>query len=217
MSAARRILILVGLLGVAAATFLPLGPLGLIYSGLGAPWGREALWWALTAVMLIYVLVIERRPLSSIGFKTANWGDLALSMLAAGLIVVGMGLIYSMVFPLLHLKPNTTTSAALLGMPFAYRVAIVTRAAFAEEILFRGYGLERIKELTGSKWFAGLVTMAGFTYAHLAGWGAAHLIPVAWAAFVLTVFYLWRRNLWTVIIAHWLTDFVGVVLSPVLH
>jgi|KBSMisStaDraftv2_1062788.scaffolds.fasta_scaffold316459_3 membrane protease YdiL (CAAX protease family) len=46
----------------------------------------------------------------------------------------------------------------------------LTRAAVAEEFLFRGYGLERLQELTGSKWIAGLLTLAIFTYGHLSYW-----------------------------------------------
>lgn len=217
MSTGRRLIILIGLLGLAAATFAPLGRLGEIYSGLPLPWGREMLWWPLAAVMLIYVLIAERRKLSSIGFKKPSMGDLALGVLAAGVIVFGMGLIYAKVFPFLHLKPNMGTAAAIIGTPLLYRFAIVTRAAFVEEIIFRGYGIERLKELTGRGWIAALLTMAAFTYAHLSGWGAAHLIPVAWAALVLTGFYFWRRNIWTVIIAHWLTDALGVIVLPMLQ
>jgi membrane protease YdiL (CAAX protease family) len=43
----------------------------------------------------------------------------------------------------------------MLDTPYWYRVAVVTRAAFVEELLVRGYGIERLQELTGSKVIAG--------------------------------------------------------------
>jgi membrane protease YdiL (CAAX protease family) len=65
-------------------------------------------------------------------------------------MVVGIVLIYSVVFPALHLQMNTGQMSHLLATPFWYRLMLVTRAAFAEETLFRGYPIERLKELTGS-------------------------------------------------------------------
>ena len=93
---------------------------------------------------------------------------------------------------------------------------LVSRAAFVEETAFRGYGFERITELTGSKWLAALVTLVLFTMAHYAGGGWAQVIIAAWGGLVLTVLYLWRRNLWANIICHWLIDGTAFLLLPMI-
>ena len=54
---------------------------------------------------------------------------------------------------------------------------------------------------------------AAFTYAHLAGWGAAQLIVAGSGGVVLTALYLWRRNLWVNMLAHWIADGAGFLLS----
>jgi membrane protease YdiL (CAAX protease family) len=102
------------------------------------------------------------------------------------------------------------------ALPIALRVLTVTRAAFVEETLFRGYGFERLAELTRSPLLAGLITFALFTLAHLSGGGWGQVIIAAWGGLILTLLYMWRRNIWATIIAHWLTDGAAFILLPLL-
>ncbi len=213
---ARRIAAMAGLLFVAVATFVPIGKLGAAYTGLGKPWGTEPLWWALAAALLFYVVIVEREKLSSIGFRKTGIGGIALGLLAGVIIFFGVGALLGVIFPIFHLKANTATTASLTSAPLLYRIAIVTRAAVVEEIIFRGYGMERLKSLTGSWTIAAVVTLAAFTYAHLAGWGLAHLIIAGSAGAALTLLYLWRRNLWINIAAHWVVDGAALILMPLL-
>jgi membrane protease YdiL (CAAX protease family) len=159
--------------------------------------------------LLFYVLCVERRPLSSIGFRTPKLWDILLAILAGVLLVVGIVVIYSLVFPVLHLQQNAGEMNTLLRYPFWYRFMMVTRAAVAEEILFRGYPIERMEELTGSTLLAGVISWAVFTIAHLSSWGWAQLIVAGFGGVVLTVLYVWRRNLYANMIAHWVADGAG--------
>ena len=68
-------------------------------------------------------------------------------------------------------------------------------------------------EPTGSRMLAALVSCAVFTYAHLGNWGAAQLIVAGYGGVVLTALYLWRRNLWANMLAHWIADGAGFLLS----
>jgi membrane protease YdiL (CAAX protease family) len=174
--------------------------------------GREVAWWSLAAAMLVFVLAVERRSLSSIGFQRPTWRTFAFGAAAAIVCLVGLGLLLQTVFAYFHLQPNTAAYNQLASTPYVLRVAIVTRAAFCEEILMRGYGIERISELTGSRLLAGAITLAVFTYAHLAYWGWAHLMVAGSAGLVLTILYLWRRDLWSNILAHWLVDGAGLLI-----
>jgi hypothetical protein len=44
------------------------------------------------------------------------------------------------------------------------------------------------------------------------GWGAS--LTTFFSGGLATLFYLWRRDLAALIIAHVLTDFVGIVVTP---
>lgn len=212
---ARRIKVLVGLAFVTAFTVIPFGRLA-DHTGLGKLWGHEALIWSVAAVLVLYVLLIERRPFSSIGFHRLRLSDVLWAILAGVILFIGAGVIYAVVFPALHLKPNANVLKTLYTTPVWFRVLMVTRAAVTEEILYRGYGIERLRELTGSTFTAALIALAGFTYVHLSGWGAAQLIVAGYGGVVLTVLYVWRRNIWATMIAHWITDGAAFLLLPLL-
>jgi membrane protease YdiL (CAAX protease family) len=203
--------------GLAIALGLPFthfSILGKTCAGLGPLWGGEAAWVAFFLVIVLFVLFVERRPLSSIGFRTPKALDIVLGA-AAMFVIVGGDAAISVVEKSLHLavKPQV---AALYATPFWYRVFISIRAAIAEETAFRGYGFERLAELSGSQWVAAVVTFVLFALGHYSGGGLALMLVAAWGGLVLTLLYLWRRNLWATITAHWLTDSVGLLLVPLL-
>lgn len=212
MTRQRSIQIIIGLLLSLGAGLLPLGTWGRTYSGLGRLVGNEVLWWVAVIVILFYVMFVERQPFASIGFRKPKILDLVLAVIAGILMVAGIVFIYSVVFPALHLTINAGVMRYLLETPFWYRLMLVTRAAVAEELLFRGYPIERVGELTGSRTLAALVSWAAFTYAHLSSWGAAQLIVAGYGGVVLTALYLWRRNLWANMLAHWIADGAGFLL-----
>ena len=208
----QRARILVGLLLSLGGANLPLGTWGARLGFFGPLLGREVLWWVLLGVLLVYVLLVERRPLSSLGFRRFGIRGVLTAIAAGILMVVGIGLIYSLVFRALHLQMNTGEMNRLLATPFWYRFMLVTRAAVTEEILFRGYPIERLEELTASRALAGLVSWAAFTIAHLSAWGWPQLIVAGFGGVVLTTLYLWRRNLGLNMIAHWIADGAGFLL-----
>ncbi|HEY4114741.1 MAG TPA: type II CAAX endopeptidase family protein [Rhizomicrobium sp.] len=205
-------LIVVGLLlSLVPATFAPVGAWGRELSGFPLI-GTELLWWVLVAATLLYVAFVERRPFSSIGFRRPRILDIVVAVITGVLMVVGIVLIYFHLFPALGLHMNDGEMGKLMNTPYWYRVLLVTRAAVAEETLFRGYPLERLQEWTGSRWLAAIVTWAAFTYAHLSGWGAAQLIVAGFGGVLLTALYVWRRNLWANMLAHWIADGAGFLL-----
>jgi len=192
---------------------LPLGSWGKAYSGLGALLGGEVLWWVAVVVVLSYVALVERKPFSSIGFRKPSVSTLLIGAVTGVLMVLGVVTIFFVIFPMLHLAANKAQMQSILSTPLWYRVLLVTRAAVAEEVLFRGYPIERIREWTGNRWIAALISVAAFTYAHLSSWGAPQLIVAGFGGVLLTGLYLWRRNLWANMLAHWIADGAGFLLS----
>lgn len=101
----------------------------------------------------------------------------------------------------------------MYALPFWLRVLIIVRAAVFEEIFFRGFMIERLTAIFGSRWGAAAVSLAAFTFLHLGYWGWAHLMIAGFGGIVLTALYLWRRDLAANMIAHLLTDAIGFLLG----
>jgi membrane protease YdiL (CAAX protease family) len=174
---------------------------------------REAVWWAIGAVMVGYVLLVERRPLSSIGLRFPNGKTFLFGVLTAVLLIVTFALSYAVIFRLLGLPANRAAVGQITRNPVWFLILLLTRAAVVEEIAYRGYAIERIEELTGSRSLAALISVVVFTLAHFAFWGGTHLIVVGFSAVILALLYLWRRDLICNMIAHLLTDLVGFLLE----
>jgi membrane protease YdiL (CAAX protease family) len=138
------------------------------------------------------VAFVEKRPLSSIGFRKPTWRTIASGLCAAFVMILGIAIIYGVIFPRLHLSINSNAIAQIMAHPWPVRLLLVLRAALFEETLFRGYAIERLTEITGSRIAAAAISCAAFTAAHLSYWGAAQLIVAGFAGLLLTALYLWQ-------------------------
>jgi len=174
---------------------------------------REGVWWACGAAMLSYVLLVERRPLSSIGFRRPNLQTFSIAVPAALVMLATVVLSYAVVFPALGLHVNQAAVASITHNPIWLITAMVARAGVVEEVLYRGYPIERIQELSGSKWIGAVVSTLVFILAHLSGWGPEQLIVVFFGAVLLALLYLWRRDLMCNMLAHFLADLIAFLLS----
>jgi membrane protease YdiL (CAAX protease family) len=175
-------------------------------------WGTVIHWLNLFALIYL-VLKIERQPLSSIGARPVRWWTIP-----AG---VGLGIAMMLTFPLiamlnsfLGLAMDEHFVTALMALPFWIRLLLVLTAGIFEETLFRGYAIERITYLTGSKWIAGFITLVAFTLAHTPAVGFTHLLPVFIVGAYMTALYLWRRDLVLNIVVHLVIDGVQLLLMP---
>ena len=173
---------------------------------------RELIFWILTLVVFLYVRAVEKRPLSSIGLRSPTWRTWVWGLCAAVVALIGIGLIYGVVFRLFHLTMNMHAMNQLLALPRPVRFLVVLRAAIFEETLYRGYAIERLTELTGNRWAAALISLFAFTIAHISYWGAAQLLIAGFGGLVLTALYLWRRDLPCNMFTHFVTDGVGFLL-----
>ena len=212
MTSNRIRLMFLGLLLTLGCGSLPFGLWDHEFAGVGHLIGNEAIWWALTAGVLLFVVFVERRSLSSIGFRAPGAKDLFAGLGVGIAVLAGFIAIYRIVFPAFHVSEAQQTGA-LFATPLWWRAISVLRAAVAEEVLFRGYPIERIREASGSRVFAGALSCAVFTLAHVTAWGWAHVLVAGFGGLAFTLLYFWRRNLWTNIIAHAVVDGVAVLLG----
>src|ERR1700679_541354 len=111
---ARRHKWLVTLVGLALAlgvACLPIGDWDHEFAGIGHLIGNEAIWWIYVAAILLYVRKIERRRLSSIGFRTPGIRNIALGVCAGLLITAVLGAMYFVVLPALHLNDSMASTS----------------------------------------------------------------------------------------------------------
>jgi uncharacterized protein len=177
---------------------------------LAAMIAREGLYWMMAAAIVAFVLVVERRPLSSIGLVRPRWSMLLYGVLGGIVALAGMALLYYFVLPRLG-SDLATKFAAITATPFMLRAEVVVRAAVLEELFYRGFMIERLSEILRNRWIAALVSLVAFVSAHLSFWGWGSLLTAGWGGLVLTVLYLWRRDLATNMLAHGLTDAVALL------
>src|SRR5690348_3215567 len=141
----RQVLTIIGLILTLGSVFAPLGKWGKAYTGLGLLFGGEVLWWASVVMVVLYVALVERRPFSSIGFRRPKWSDILAGVGAAVVALGGILVIYTVLFPALHLQMNKGAMNGLLQTRLWFRILLVTRAAVGEELLFRGYAISRLE------------------------------------------------------------------------
>lgn len=91
-------------------------------------------------------------------------------------------------------------------------LAIVwTAAAFGEEMFFRGYLITRLRQLGPANWFGSVVAVVipalifGYGHFYYQGWRGAIVTCGIGLAFG-TMFLLFRRNLWPLILLHGVID-----------
>ena len=207
----RRLTSIVGLLLALGVVSLPIG--SWVNSSANPTRGvlYELIVWGCVVATLLYVRRVEKRPLSSIGFRVPGIKDVVIAVLAGIAILATLAGVYYLIFPPLHWDENQQI-ATVSAVPYWLQVLIVVRAAVSEEILFRGYAIERLHELSGSRSAAALLSCAIFTFDHVGFWGWHHIFIAGPAGILLTLLYLWRRNLWVNMTAHFIVDGAAFLL-----
>ncbi len=211
MARHEKYILLVGLVLALGFFSLPVGTWMDQFANLAHMIAYELIIWSWVALMLLFVAQVERKPLSSIGFRMPGIRDGVIGVLAGMLILAALALIYYVLFPLLHWSEQQQISH-VTAMPYWLSVLVVVRAAVSEEILFRGYAIERLQQLTGSRSLAGVVSCLVFTLDHIGFWGWHHVFIAGLAGAMLTLLYLWRRNLWINMLAHFMVDAAAFLL-----
>jgi membrane protease YdiL (CAAX protease family) len=166
---------------------------------------------ALAAAIIGSVLYWEARPLASIGWRGVSPDSVAWGM---GLAAFCMWVIHPVLARLLarlRLGGFEAGLERLSRLPVWFLVFAAVTAGIAEEVLFRGYALTRLAELTGSAAVAGVVTLGVFALAHLRLWGWGPVVSFVVSGAVLTVFFLWQQDLLANILGHTITDVVGLL------
>jgi membrane protease YdiL (CAAX protease family) len=167
--------------------------------------------WVTLAGLVAVIVFWERLPLASVGLRPIRWWTIPAGLLAG----VAITLLSSALVSALRFGSDAHYAAYLQSLPFILRLALVVTAGIFEEVLYRGYAFERLTTIWRSQWTAAVVTVALFILAHLPVIGFAHLPAVAVVSVLVTLLYLWRRDLILNMVAHATIDGIALLVVPI--
>jgi len=169
--------------------------------------------------LILYFLWRNNEPLYWIGWTLKSaWGE---AVLGLGLFIpffLGVGVCESALRAAGLSFPSTPLPSYLAakGAPeLILAFILVGVVAVAEETIFRGYLILRFRALTARPTAAVLLSAFIFSLGH--GYeGSAGVVTVGIMGVAFALVYLWRQSLIAPIVMHFLQDFAGIVLLPVL-
>ena len=164
----------------------------------------------IVAVAILYALVRWGEPKRPLGLRpvraaTFGWGFVCFLAIA----ILSVVTLFS--FSRFGISQDKATLTALASRPVPIVLLLAATAGIAEEIVFRSVLITELEAATGLKWLAALISLVIFAAAHAGGWGPTQVIFAAVPGLVLTLFFLWKRDLWICVIAHFLTDALGLL------
>jgi membrane protease YdiL (CAAX protease family) len=193
--------LLVALLGPPLLVAIPDRVLG-EFPGLGVQVVLQILFCGMACFVLWVVVRHERLPLRSIGVRRPDWSTLVAGLLLWG----GLYLLPLITAPVLNVLGSDGGQAGiqrLAAVPVWFRVVLGVTGGIVEEILYRGYAVERLATITGRTWLGATIAIVAFSLAHIPAWGVAFALGADLPfGIVMTLFYLWRRDLLANILAH---------------
>jgi membrane protease YdiL (CAAX protease family) len=169
--------------------------------------------------LTLFFLYRNGEPVKLVGWTPKNiWKEILLGL---GLFVpffFGAGLLDSALRAVgfsAPLTPQPSFLTARSTTELLLALVLVVVVAVAEETIFRGYLILRFKAITASRVATVLLSAVIFSLGH--GYeGTAGVITVGAMGVVFALVYMWRKSLVAPIVMHFLQDFIGIVLLPLL-
>jgi membrane protease YdiL (CAAX protease family) len=174
---------------------------------------RELAVWITAAVLILLVRRGEDLPLSSIGLGTAPLRQ----SLRYGCILTGVCGVTAYVIIHFTGYGRGAGSAAFNQEPIWFAIlGTAIRPGIVEELFFRGYAIERLESIGCNSVVSAVIPLAIFAATHWTG-GIPSVIIALMLGTVVTVFYMWRRDLVANMIGHGLSNFLGLVVPRFFH
>jgi membrane protease YdiL (CAAX protease family) len=168
--------------------------------------------------LVVFFIWRNREPVARIGWTLQRrWQDVGLGVLL--FVPMFLSAIWvEQIAQAAGLSPGPKSLPAVLkpqgAGEFVLASLMVVVVALAEETIFRGYLILRIKAVTGSVLAAIVLSTVIFSLGH--GYeGSAGVVTVGYMGLVFALIYLWRGSLVAPIVMHFMQDFLGIVLLPV--
>ncbi len=169
--------------------------------------------------LVAFFLWRNRERFAAIGWRTRGWWKEALiGVLLFGPVFFGLAQFENGLAQMGLSTPSRELPSFLTasgGGQFALATALVVIVAFSEETLFRGYLILRLGSVTGSAAAAVVLSSVVFSVGH--GYeGSAGVVTVGTFGAIAALVYLWRGSLVAPMLMHFLQDFLGIVILPLL-
>ena len=209
----------VGFAGVAYFSVILVGVVYVAFAGPVRGFPGIAYYFVLAAVLFfeswLFILVADDRNFRTLGlWFYSDWWREALCGIGIGLLVISI-----VVGITAATQSAQFASWAPFGLPVWFHLirtaAALVFAAAVEELMFRGYGFQRLIDATG-RWGAVAISSILFGLAHLQNPSVTVLSTVntALSGALLSVAYLKTRGLWLPIGLHWAWNFcMGPIFS----
>lgn len=170
--------------------------------------------WLTAGALLGWVLLVEGRPLGSVSGRRLD------PLAFAGVVVAGVAVMLAVsaavpvLFERLGLDSIEEGMTRLSERSVGSIIVTAVTAGVTEELLYRGYAIERLAELTGSPLLAGVLSVAAFGIAHYGDfWERDQTLQITVSGAVLAGLYLVTRSLPALIAVHAIHDTLGMLLA----
>lgn len=204
---------------MAISFFLPAGPAAAARAGfVFTAWATILRDLALMS-LIFYFIWRNAEPRACIGWNLRNGpGDVPLGAILFVFAAIVSGIVDQLVKQFGLPQPTTPLPKFLTARDipqFVLAGFLVAVVAVAEETIFRGYLILRLRAVTRSTAAAVILSSVIFTLGH--GYeGAAGMAAVCALGLILALVYVNRGSLVAPIVIHFIQDFIGVVLAPLL-
>ena len=170
----------------------------------------------LPAIPVLVIVAIRGAKLGSLGFRRFDGKTLAVG---CGLIAFAymLGMIYNLIMVMLHVRTQGDVLLEILNAtksPMSYAVAAMVAAPLGEELVFRGFLFQGLRQQYG--WNrAALFSSAVFAGMHLQ---LVALIPTFLLGYALAWVYNKSNSIWPGIILHFLVNSLAmcIVLTAIM-
>jgi membrane protease YdiL (CAAX protease family) len=170
-------------------------------------------WVVALFILLFWIPKVEHCRLDSIGFRKFRLRYIWISIVAYIVyVLISAGL--EPVLKSAGMQSLRDISPALKDYGFPLLFGLFLTGTFVEEIFYRGYIIERVTELTGRKWVAGIISWLTFTLVHLRFFGVGPTLEIAIIAIIFVILYIKAKSIWPAIIIHGINDIFGFLIGP---
>lgn len=177
--------------------------------------------WAITAAIMVIIRYTEADSWGgvwrSLGFRRVTLRTSLIVLILSFVTLFVVNLFFVLLSTYVFKMDISFTRERLRVLPIPLVVLLYLTGIFVEEILYRGYALQRIYNLTGNWTIAGFICGVLFVGFHVPAYPPAHILGVIIpATFIITVLYIRLRNTSYTVMMHGVMNIVLIIAYVIL-
>ena len=143
---------------------------------------------------------------------TGRW-TLPLAVLVGVFLFLGYRVLAYFIIEVAGLPGYLDGADTFYDLPLSLQITDAILISAGLYWLLISYAIERLRTLTRSATVAILIPTAVFSLPHLPAWGPGPTVTLAVSTLILTLVYLWRRDVLALILADLTVDIYGILHS----